>query len=403
MFEVCKGDIVELSCYSQSVLVPGVAEPLMPSTLVIVGPPSDSRGRNAEPRVGLNCRLQCFPCPMAGCAPTYAARICACDPRLLVASTTYHACRTCRCPHDSITTRFPRQAVARAPLHVMPSSLTPINARSRRKSPNTALDVLLGPPGGGAPHGSADLPLCLVGPSLSRSCAADCSASLIPPISDYPGVARSPRLHSLPFRGGTLSWLPFPRLVGIWECVLSSGPGSPSRLAPILLSALATRGPRPDPRDRPRLPLAAGSLTPAPFSVDAVTSEAVEAALNRVKEVSPKRPVHVISPFPAVLLLYVTLRAAPSWSSELQRASVHRRSFSSRLSRRPHWQGGVAEFLLSSSFGFLGTGASGETPIRHHSHSKTPVHGAQQTAVSLSAWHRKTSCGWIPKASNSRL
>ena len=46
-------------------LIPGVAAPFSPATLIVVGPPAESRGRNAESKLGLNCRLQCFPCPMA--------------------------------------------------------------------------------------------------------------------------------------------------------------------------------------------------------------------------------------------------------------------------------------------------------------------------------------------------
>lgn len=76
--------------------------------------------------------------------------------------------------------------------------------------------------------------------------------------------------------------------------------GSRSRLAPILLSAMAARDPRPDPHGRSRLPLAVDSLLSAPFGIDAAISEVVEAALGRTKEIF-KCPGCVTSSLPALL------------------------------------------------------------------------------------------------------
>lgn len=60
-------------CYPRHTLVPRVAESFAPFTFVFIGPAFESRGRNRKSRVGLKCRLQCRPSPMASCALMCAA------------------------------------------------------------------------------------------------------------------------------------------------------------------------------------------------------------------------------------------------------------------------------------------------------------------------------------------
>lgn len=73
VLEIFQGAIIRWSCYPQRVLVPQVAETFPPSALVIAGPSTESRGRNAESGVGLNRCPQHFPSSLAICAPTCAA------------------------------------------------------------------------------------------------------------------------------------------------------------------------------------------------------------------------------------------------------------------------------------------------------------------------------------------
>ena len=57
LFEILKGNIVNWGSYPQRILVPGVAEPMKPPILAIVGYPPESHCRNAQPRFGLDHRF----------------------------------------------------------------------------------------------------------------------------------------------------------------------------------------------------------------------------------------------------------------------------------------------------------------------------------------------------------
>lgn len=96
-----------------------------------------------------------------------------------------------------------------------------------------------------------------------------------------------------------LSWLPFPHLARTGEGMLRLRPGSFSLLVPAFQWAPATRGPRPDPRVRPRLPLTVGWSTLAPLGVDLTTVQLAEAAPDCVAGIL-KIPGCEISLFPAM-------------------------------------------------------------------------------------------------------
>ena len=74
--------------------------------------------------------------------------------------------------------------------------------------------------------------------------------------------------------------------------------------------------PRPDPLNRPRLPLVAYSLAPSPFVVHDDLSYVIQAVLGRIKKV-PKAPQPcVCHHFRVVVLLYVAVQATPAQSYE---------------------------------------------------------------------------------------
>ena len=54
-FKVLNGNVIKWACYSQRVLIPGVAEPMKASLLTIVGYSPEPHCRSAPPAVGLNC------------------------------------------------------------------------------------------------------------------------------------------------------------------------------------------------------------------------------------------------------------------------------------------------------------------------------------------------------------
>lgn len=71
LLETFEGDTIDVSCYPESIVVPGVAELFTPTTFVVVGPPSYySRVRNAESRFDLNV----VAVPIVACASTCAAK-----------------------------------------------------------------------------------------------------------------------------------------------------------------------------------------------------------------------------------------------------------------------------------------------------------------------------------------
>ena len=74
--------------------------------------------------------------PWRAVHPRVPQMSCACDPPLLIASTTHHACLTCRCPHGSPTTRCPQATAARHPPHITPSWLASTNAQGRPTLPD---------------------------------------------------------------------------------------------------------------------------------------------------------------------------------------------------------------------------------------------------------------------------
>ena len=57
MLEVLKGNIVERSCDLQRILVSGIEGPIPAPILAVVRSPSESRCRNAQSGVCLNCRF----------------------------------------------------------------------------------------------------------------------------------------------------------------------------------------------------------------------------------------------------------------------------------------------------------------------------------------------------------
>lgn len=155
----------------------------------------------------------------------------ACDPPLLMASTTYRSCITCRCRHGSPTSRCPR-ATVRPPVGT--------HARSHRTSPCAH------------PMSSCTLRPVAVAP-CRRTCGFPCG-------SNYVEVLCLQVLLSL--GGETLSWLPSARSVGAGDSVLSSRARDfLSWLVLTLLMASAARDPHSDPRGQPHLPLADGSHT----------------------------------------------------------------------------------------------------------------------------------------------
>ena len=233
-----KGNNIEWSGYPQSILVPGVAEPFTPARLVVVEPPSESRGRNTESRVGLDCHLQCFPCPMAP----------------------------------------PLTTVARQPPHITRSWLAPTMHRATVR-PRT-------------PHPTPPRTVQKVAPPLGRqTCCSSCGSTSVTFLCCH--VFGITRIASKQLFGGrhvtsftsTACVIPHmgPALVAAfsyfswrrgWRDVLRLRASFPAHAGPSV--DMTARGPRLDPRGWPRLPLAA-----APFSVDAATSKVVEAALGR--------------------------------------------------------------------------------------------------------------------------